>query len=305
MKAPVSFSLLVPCYNGEKYIDSFLENFSKLSTPFDEILFYDDASTDNSAQIIQSKGYRLIKGEKNNGPGYARNRLAEASKADYIHFHDIDDEINPTFLELVNDKIDLSPSEVIIGNAEWIDGETRQTVISWQYNAAEIKPDPLSYFMIHPLGIINTVYKRDSFLNIGGFNEKIHCWEDADLHIQFALAGASFSVIDAVLAYSIRHNNGISKNQAWCWNCRMKFLEKYKQILDKSHLLILGKEFEKTAYALFHCNEFSKALRSFLNSRKSGYDAPTINNAALKLVKKISPLSAFLLRGLAVKLNQF
>ena len=301
MKSSLSFSLLIPCYNAEKYIDSFLENFSKLSIPFDEVIFYNDASTDRTAQIIKSKGYKLIEGKINKGPGFARNRLAEAAKSDYIHFHDIDDEINPAFLELMYRKISIDKSDVLIGNADWLDGETRQTEISWQYNQAEIKPDPLSYFITHPLGIINTVYKKDAFLKVNGFNEKLYCWEDADLHIKLALSKATFSVIDAVLAYSIRHNTGISKNQGWCWSCRMNYLEKYTQELDKTYLVILGKEFEKTSFALLHCNQFPNDVRSFFNSRKCGYDAPEVNNRILKVLKKLSPLFAFLLKGLIIK----
>jgi glycosyltransferase involved in cell wall biosynthesis len=295
------YSLLVPCYNAEKYVDSFLENISKLSVRFDEIIFYDDASTDNTARLLKSKGYNLIEGKSNKGPGYARNRLAEVAKGDYIHFHDIDDEISPQFLELVNKTNDLSDTEVILGNADWIDSKTRESLIKWKYNLDEINVDPVGYFISNPLGIINTVYKRDAFLEIQGFNEKLKCWEDSDLHVRLALAGANFSVIDEVLAFSIRHNEGISKKQDWCWGCRMNYLEKYKQDLQKTHSYVLGKEFEKTADALFFYNKFANAIKAFHNSRKCNDNAPEVNNKVLKYLKKISPLFAFLLRGLIIK----
>jgi len=297
----MKYSLLVPCYNAEKYIEGFLENFSKLTTPFDEIIFYDDGSTDKTLQLIKSKGFRLIGGETNRGPGYARNRLAEAAQGDYIHFHDIDDEINPFFVELVNKKNGMAEADVIIGNSDWIDSQTRKTTITWRYNEAEMKPDPLNYFLTHPLGIINTVYKKSVFLRINGFDELLRCWEDADLHVRLALGGATFSVIDAVLAYSVRHNNGASKNQGACWHCRMKYLEKYKKQLDAGYFFILGKEFEKTAFGLLHYNEFSKAVRSFFNSRACGYNAPEVHNGTFKILKSISPLFAFLLKGLLIK----
>jgi len=300
--APITFSLLVPCYNAEKYVNNFIDNISKLSKPFNEVIFYDDASTDKTAELLQFKGLNVIRGKTNRGPGYARNRLAEAAHGDYIHFHDIDDEINPLFLDLVNKQNNPVEADVILGNSDWIDSETRKTTISWRYTETEIVPDPLSYFISHPLGIINTVYKKDAFLKINGFNEILHCWEDADLHIRLAMAGATFSVIDTVLAYSIRHTDGISKDQGGCWNCRMNYLEKYQQELDGAYLLTLGKEFEKTAYALLFLNQFSDAIKAFHHSRDCGYQAPNVNNPVFKILKSISPLFAFLLKGLIIKL---
>jgi glycosyltransferase involved in cell wall biosynthesis len=221
------YALLVPCYNAQNYIDSFLKNLSKLTITFDEVIFYDDASTDNTLQALESKGIRVIKGETNKGPGFARNRLAGAATSKYIHFHDIDDEFNPLFLQLVEDKLSQNQTDVILGYADWIDFDSRNTVIQWRYDEGELLKDPLSYFISNPLGIINTVYSRDIFLKVKGFNEHYTCWEDADLHVQLAAAGATFGVITQVLAYSLRHYNGISKNEARCWGCRLKFIESY------------------------------------------------------------------------------
>lgn len=233
----IKFALLVPCYNAAAYIDPFLNNLSKLDTPFDEIIFYDDASTDDTYNLLKSKGCNVIKGDENRGPGYARNRLAKAATCPYIHFHDIDDEFNPRFLSLVTQKLESHAYDVILGYADWIDKTSREVLIKWRYSEQGIVNDPVNYFVSNPLGIINTVYLRNFFLQEKGFNEKIKCWEDADLHVRLASAGAKFAVIDEVLAYSVRHNDGISRNQQWCWQCRLKFmelyLEKYREVIDR------------------------------------------------------------------------
>lgn len=223
----IKISLLVTCYNAEKYVQSFLNNLAQLTKQFDEVLFYDDCSTDNTVELLLIKNLQVIKGDFNNGPGYARNRLAENANCEYIHFHDIDDEFNPNFLDLINLKINEQNYDVIVGYADWIDAHTRISQIKWIYNSREIEENKLAYFISHPLGIINTVYKKNIFEQTGGFSQDIKCWEDADLHVKLAALDVNFGVINEVIAYSIRHNNGISKNQGLCWQCRLKFLTQY------------------------------------------------------------------------------
>jgi len=162
----MKYALLVPCYNAAAYIDKFLENVASLTVKFDEVIFYDDGSTDKTAQLLLAKQLNVIQGEVNKGPGYARNKLAESASSPYIHFHDIDDEFNPEFLQLVKRRMALGQNEVVLGNADWLDASTRELVIKWRYNEAEIQNGPLTYFISHPLGIINTVYRRDFFLKI-------------------------------------------------------------------------------------------------------------------------------------------
>jgi glycosyltransferase involved in cell wall biosynthesis len=222
-----TYALLVPCYNAENYIDKFLNNISNLHRPFDEIIFYDDGSLDSTYKVLISNGLRVIKGGINRGPGFARNRLAEAANSSHIHFHDVDDEFNSAFLELVDGVFEQYEVDVVLGNADWIDAESRTPIIRWRYDAGEIRQNPLMYFISHPLGIINTVYKKEAFLKVNGFNESIKCWEDADLHVRLAACGTSFGVVDNVLAYSLRHNHGISTDQLWCWDCRLKFIKNY------------------------------------------------------------------------------
>lgn len=299
-----TYSLLVPCYNAEAYINSFMESISKLNKAFDEVIFYDDASTDDTFKILTAKGCTVIKSTINKGPGYSRNRLAEKASGEWLHFHDIDDSFNPDFLNLINQQLEIKPADVVLGNADWVDRSTLKMIIKWQYDEFELLADPLAYFIANPLGIINTIYKKDVFIAIGGFNEHIKCWEDADLHVRLAASGAKFAVINQVIAYSLRHNNGISNNQQWCWECRLKFLETYIKTLNKKYRPVLGIEFEKAAYSLFHYNKRRKAKAAFYNSRKYGHDAPIINNGILIRVKKISPYWAFLLKASVAKIKR-
>jgi glycosyltransferase involved in cell wall biosynthesis len=290
-----SHSLLVPCYNAVRYIDSFLEQIDKLSVKFDEILFYDDASTDGTFDALQNKGLKVIKGTKNMGPGFARNRLAAEAEKNYIHFHDIDDEMAPNFLQLINEKLALAESDVILGYADWIDFHTRKSLILWKYNQQELLKDPLSYFIKHPLGIINTVYKKSTFLSIGGFNEEIKCWEDADLHVRFAAANASFQVIDSTIAWSLRHNDGISNDQQMCWICRLDFLENY--LNNYSHLVdttVFEQELKKVQTVFINMGLYTHLNKIFYLIKKHKLNLQYAKAMFIYYINKILP--SFLLK---------
>lgn len=228
----------------------FLENLSRLTVAFDEVIFYDDASTDDTADRLREKGFPVIKGLVNRGPGYARNRLAAAAQSEYIHFHDVDDELIPEFLRLIKDRTAAGQADVVVGSADWICAVSRKTFIRWQYSEAECRRDALAYFITHPLGIINTIYKRNIFLHVNGFDEDIRCWEDADLHIRLAAASAKFSIIPDLLAFSLRHDRGVSSNQSRCWHCRLRFLRRYMAAYPQIGHEIFENELQKAKNGL-------------------------------------------------------
>jgi len=290
----------VTCYNAAEYAGKFVQHISQLNKPFDEVIFYDDASTDNTVEILAAAGFKVIKGATNQGPGYARNRLAERATSDYVHFHDIDDEFNPLFLSLVDAGLNISSTDVIAGQADWIDATTRDTIIKWRYNQADMEKDPLSYFIANPLGIINAVYKKGTFLKMGGFNENIRCWEDADLQVRLAASGARFSVINEVLAFSVRHNNGISKDQKWCWECRLKFLEGYFNNYPRLRENILETELKKVQTAFVIAGQFKQLHRIIRLKEKYRLTIDTKKITALYYLSKLLP-SFVLLKMLRLK----
>lgn len=232
----IGLSLLVPCYNAESHIPHFLENLKKLNLGFDEIIFYDDASVDNTFQLLTDYNYRVIQDKVNRGPGYARNQLAKSATQEYIHFHDIDDKMHSNFVLIVKSHLLHNCSEVVIGQCDWIDSKTRNELLKWRYDQKLLSDNPLRYLITNPVGGINSVYSKAAFDKIKGYDEDIRCWEDADLHVRLAASGAKIHVIDEVLSISLRNDNSISNDQVWCWSCRLIFLQRY---LD-SYLHIVG-----------------------------------------------------------------
>ena len=90
-------SILIPCFNAERWIAETLDSAVGQTWPNLEIIVVDDGSTDRSADIVESyadRGVRLIR-QANRGSTAARNRAFTASTGDFIQFLDHDDVIDP------------------------------------------------------------------------------------------------------------------------------------------------------------------------------------------------------------------
>ena len=106
----MKFSIVIPAYNGEKYInDAILSALNQTRKP-DEIIVHDDNSTDGTNEICKKYigEIRYILNE--NGPsGFVNgwNRAIGYTKGDYISILHQDDLLYPRFLEYVEKEISL------------------------------------------------------------------------------------------------------------------------------------------------------------------------------------------------------
>jgi glycosyltransferase involved in cell wall biosynthesis len=95
-------TVLMPVYNGEKYIKEALESILQQTFIDFEFLIINDGSTDNSVSIIKSfndNRIRLIHNEKNSGLVYSLNKGIGLSNGEYIARMDCDDVSIPERLE--------------------------------------------------------------------------------------------------------------------------------------------------------------------------------------------------------------
>lgn len=97
-------SIIVPCYNAEKYIGRCLESLLNQTYTNIEIICIDDKSTDNSLEVCErfaavEPRIRLIRRENNGGQASARNIGIRKAQGDYIAFVDADDWVVPDYLE--------------------------------------------------------------------------------------------------------------------------------------------------------------------------------------------------------------
>lgn len=133
MTAP-SVSVIVPVYNGERFIEECLRSISGQRLDDVEIIVVDDGSTDGTAAICREyvakePRARFIQKE-NAGVSAARNSGLDLAKGRYIAFVDADDWVTEDGLVHLLDKADASGADMVMGDYLIFDngGTVRQTL---------------------------------------------------------------------------------------------------------------------------------------------------------------------------------
>jgi glycosyltransferase involved in cell wall biosynthesis len=112
-------SVLIPCYNAERFIGETLESVFRQTWPRIEIVVVDDGSTDGSSDVIQrlaNANLKLIK-QGNRGQTAALNVCLAHATGDFIQYLDADDLIDPTKIELQVARLLDNPQ--CVASAEW------------------------------------------------------------------------------------------------------------------------------------------------------------------------------------------
>lgn len=119
------FSIIIPVYNSELYIEKCLNSILKQQFENFEVILIDDGSSDNSAKIIKSfKDHRIrYYYQKNLGPASARNNGAQRALGKYIIFVDSDDYLSDNALNDLAEAILKYDADMVVYNHIKFNGE--------------------------------------------------------------------------------------------------------------------------------------------------------------------------------------
>jgi glycosyltransferase involved in cell wall biosynthesis len=105
-------TVVIPLYNGEKYILRTLNSVLNQSFKDFEIVVVNDGSKDNSSKIIEelSNSKIILFNQVNSGVSAARNKGIELGRGEYFIFLDADDEWDDFFLESLMNLTKIYPN---------------------------------------------------------------------------------------------------------------------------------------------------------------------------------------------------
>ncbi|OUO59017.1 hypothetical protein B5F74_09520 [Collinsella sp. An271] len=113
------FSIIVPVYNVEKYLQDCIESILEQSVEDVEIILVNDGSTDSSGLICRDymlnypERIKLVE-QRNLGPYLARRAGYELASGDYLLTLDGDDTLRPDALELITQTLSQYDVDIIL-----------------------------------------------------------------------------------------------------------------------------------------------------------------------------------------------
>lgn len=107
----VKFSIIIPVYNVEQYIEKCLDSVFNQTYKNFEVIVVNDGTEDNSIDIIKKYDVKLIN-QKNQGLSAARNNGVKEATGEYLIFVDSDDYIEKDLLEQINNNLENNPTIV-------------------------------------------------------------------------------------------------------------------------------------------------------------------------------------------------
>ena len=121
----VKVSVIIPCYNTEKWLPDCLDSVLGQTLPEIEVICIDDASPDGCGRIMDEYAARdprvkTIHLPENHKQGYGRNRGLEIAEGAYIYLLDSDDMITPDALERLYELAEAERLEGVFFNADII-----------------------------------------------------------------------------------------------------------------------------------------------------------------------------------------
>jgi glycosyltransferase involved in cell wall biosynthesis len=191
------FSIILPVYNREKTIQRALDSLFVQTFKDFEIIVVDDASTDNTFEIVKSNSderIKIIQNKTNLERCASRNLGIQYATGKYICFLDSDDYHLPTHLEILNKQIviDQDPICFYFSNAWNQDFEGN---LSERVCPKFIDYDPYFYFLTFTVNPQRWCVHETIFKQIQFDPEVIIC-EDMDTSLRITQAGFPIKQIE-------------------------------------------------------------------------------------------------------------
>lgn len=238
-------SIIIPCYNRQKYISDAISSCLRQSYQNIEIIVVDDGSSDDSINVIKSFGRKIkLICQTNQGVSVARNKGIEVSTGEYLIFLDSDDWISDDLVESHIKTFKHWPDLAIAcADSRGVTPTGEQTELR-KCNWPEAPSSPKDLFLLVPPPFpACEMYKARLVKKYGGFYEDMKAFADSSLRIRIVLDGGLVARTPSGHAIYRPVENSITKNKEKIHRYALVLISKLeKEYSDSTEILSLLEE---------------------------------------------------------------
>ncbi|MBL4889676.1 MAG: glycosyltransferase family 2 protein [Candidatus Lindowbacteria bacterium] len=279
-KPPV-ISVIMNCYNSEKYLYEAITSVLDQSFPNWEIIFWDNQSTDNSASIVKGiddKRVRYFYAPLHTDLAEARNHAVREAKGEWIAFLDCDDIWLPEKVEKqikrIEDHGDNTPGIVYCRtNVLREDGSE----IPFLFHP---KDEPLreGWIIKDLLGVgnfipfVSCLVKREAYWNVGGIPQQYTYGEDYYLLAAIAENHITLAVQDMCCLYRQHSGNMSAVPRSEIWLEAIWILDKWSHHLPPDVVEKKRREYRTLeGICMIKSGSVAKGISNILKNGSLGY----------------------------------
>jgi glycosyltransferase involved in cell wall biosynthesis len=218
----VKVSIVVPVYNGARYLAEALASLEQQAPPVEEVIVVDDGSTDGSGELAESLGARCVRRD-HAGIGAARNLGFRHATGDALGFLDADDLWADGALAVQRATLEAEPG---------LDGVYGlvQEFLSPELTAEERARLRYAVEPQQPGVVGGLLLRRSSFDRVGEFSEEWRLGEAIDWLARAREAGLQLRTLpEVVLRRRIHSSNTGRRRMAE----RAEYARMLKSVLDR------------------------------------------------------------------------
>lgn len=213
------FSICLPVYNGEKYIEKAIRSVLEQTFQDWELIVYNNGSTDGTSEVIrgvQDNRIRIIEERESVSNAIpAWHKAMSMARGKYVLMLGHDDWFKPDFLEVAHHHIEKHSLDVFSGWTDCYDPEyrfvevapsasfiqsipnTKQDGDLWLFDGKGYIKGFLEDFEkgFSKMHLSTTWMRKELYEKVGGFNVNLQYCAESELYLKLAHAGAKFGFL--------------------------------------------------------------------------------------------------------------
>lgn len=240
-------SVLVPVYNGEKFLRRALLSIKNQTIPVHEVVIVNDGSTDKSEKIINSFNsclpIKLVKNDSNIGIQRSLRRGVECVTGTIVFRLDCDDFWTIKHVETLLSLFSSNRTTLVSSRAIYVNENGERFGISALVNSTKIRQ---TMIWDNPLVHSSTAFRKSAYNKVGGYELGVR-WEDYNLWIKLLKEGGFryCSVPTSYYTSSPSSLSSINKKQAILdrWVCQKQAYRAFRSGSPIISSIIFAKSF--------------------------------------------------------------